>query len=94
MIIVANALIGCATPLTQQGRIVRQIQPDWSTKCEFLGVINAYEETDWDVADDRRRALNKIRNQVANMGGNAFVISQISSNGFRTLIQADAYNYR
>jgi len=52
MIIVANALIGCATPLTQQGRIVRQIQPDWSTKCEFLGVINAYEETGWDVAEN------------------------------------------
>ena len=69
----------------------REIQPDWGTKCEFLGVIDASEGSGWDIADDRRGALNKIRNQVADLGGNAFVISLSTSNGFRTLIQADAY---
>lgn len=91
VVIALLALSGCATQLTQQGRMVREIQPDWSTKCEFLGVIDASEGNGWDIADDRRGALNKIRNQVADLGGNAFVVSQSTSNGFRTLIQADAY---
>ena len=85
------SLSGCATQLTQQGKMVREIQPSWSTKCEFLGVIDASESGGWDIADDRRGALNKIRNQVVDLGGNAFSISQSTSNGFRTLIQADAY---
>ena len=90
-IVAVLILSGCAAQLTQRGRMVRQIQPDWATGCEFLGVIDASEGNGWDVADDRRGALNRIRNQVADMGGNAFVISQSTSNGFRTLIQADAY---
>jgi hypothetical protein len=85
------SLIGCAAQLTQQGRMVREIQPDWGTKCEFLGVIDASEGKGWDIADDRRGALNRIRNQVAELGGNAFVISQSTSSASRTLIQADAY---
>jgi len=87
-------LAGCAAQLTQKGRMVRQIQPDWATECEFLGVIDASEGSGWDIPDDRRGALNKIRNRVAEMGGNAFVISQSTSNDFRTLIQADAYKCR
>jgi len=82
---------GCATKLTEQGRMIRQIQPDWSTSCKFLGVIDASEIDGWDIADNRRGALNSIRNQVAEMGGNAFVVSQTTTSELRTLIQADAY---
>ena len=89
--VVVLSLSGCAAQLTQQGRMVREVQPDWSTKCEFLGVIDASEGNGWDIADDRRGALNRIRNQVADLGGNAFVVNQSTSNDFRTLIQADAY---
>ena len=92
IITISCLLIGCATQLTQNGRLVRQIQPDWATKCKFLGVVDASEGNGWDIADDRRGALNKIRNQIASMGGNAFAVSQITSNGFRTLIQVDAYS--
>jgi len=96
LVVVAAVFIlaGCAAQLTQKGRMVRQIQPDWATKCEFLGVIDASEGTGWDIAGDRRGALNKIRNKVAEMGGDAFVISQSTSNEFRTLIQADVYKCR
>jgi hypothetical protein len=91
MVVVALLLAGCAAQLTPQGRMVREIQPDWATKCKFMGVLDASEGNGWDGADDRRGALNRIRNQVADLGGNAFALSQSSSNDFRTLIQADAY---
>lgn len=71
--------------------MVRQIQADWATKCKFLGVLDASEGNGFDVPDDKRGALNSIRNQVSNMGGNAFVLSQSESSDFRTLVQADAY---
>jgi len=89
---VAIFMSSCATDLTNEGRMIREIQPDWSTKCKFLGVLDASEGGGWDVADDRRGALNSIRNQIADIGGNAFVLSQSTSNGVHTQIQADAYN--
>lgn len=85
-------LAGCATELTPEGRMVRQIDPDWATKCKFLGVIEEKEESGWSIADNRLGAMNKIRNRVAKVGGNAFaptIISRIGGNG--TIIQADAY---
>ena len=82
---------GCAAELTEQGRMVREIRPDWSTKCVFLGVVDAPEGRGYDVSDNRRGALNTIRNRVAQVGGNAYVITDINSNEFRTYIQADAY---
>ena len=84
-------LLGCAAQLSQEGRMVREVQADWATKCKFLGVVDASEGNGFDVPDDRRGALNSLRNQVALTGGNAFVLSQTSSSGFRTLVQADAY---
>lgn len=90
--ILVLCLAGCSSvELTQQGGMVRQIQPDWSTKCEFLGVVEGSYSIGWDVVEDRRASLNKIRNRVAERGGNAFVITDISSSASRTSIQADAY---
>jgi len=94
LILASVAIItsSCAMELTNEGRMVREIQPDWATKCKFLGVIDASEGGGWDLADDRRGALNNIRNQVSYMGGNGFVLSQSTSSGLHTQIQADAYN--
>ena len=36
-------LVGCAAQLTTEGRLVRQIEPDWANECKFLGVVDAYE---------------------------------------------------
>lgn len=91
LLVLASSLTACAAQLTQEGRMVRQIQADWATRCEFLGVLDASEGSGWDVADDRRGALNRIRNQIAQLGGNGFVVNQSTSSGIHTLIQADAY---
>jgi hypothetical protein len=81
----------CARELSDEGRMVREIQADWANSCEFLGVLEESEGNGWDIPDDRRGALNRVRHSVAQIGGNAFVITSMSSNGFRTLVQADSY---
>lgn len=91
LLVLALCLSGCTTELTPDGRMIREIQADWATDCEFIGVLDASEGNGWDIPDDRRGALNRIRNQVAQLGGNAFVVSDVSSNDMRTMVQADAY---
>lgn len=92
IVVVALVLTGCATNLSQLGATVRQIQPDWATRCRFLGVVEASEGRGWDVQDDQRGALNQIRNKVATLGGNAYALSERSSSGIRTFVQVDAYS--
>ena len=83
---------GCATELTPEGLMVRQIQPDWEAKCKFMGVIEETEYNGLDIADSKKGALNKIRNRAAIMGGNAFVINIIERAGFGNItVQADIY---
>ena len=60
--------------------------------CRFLGVIEAAEGGGIDVGDDQRSALNQIRNQAADIGANAFVVSMTTSTGLRTTVQAEAFD--
>jgi hypothetical protein len=87
----ALALAGCAAQLTQGGTRVRQVQPDWASRCDFLGVVEAGEGNGMSVSDDQLGAMNALRNRVADMGGNAFAITQSTSNMMRTVVQGDAY---
>lgn len=86
-------LIGCSqiTQLTQHGRLVRTIHPDWTIKCKFLGVIDAAEYNGWTVVENKKGVLNQIRNKVADLGGDAFIISQNTSDSFGSYIQAEVY---
>ena len=68
-------LIGCAARLTQAGAMIREHKdPAIRERCEFLGVVDATEKSGWDHADDRRGALNQIRNLVAELGGDTFFV--------------------
>ena len=82
---------GCAEELTTAGKSVRQIQPTASSPCTFLAVVDVSEGNGFDVADDRRGAMNRVWNETAAMGGNAFVVNQGFSSGMRTQIQAEAF---
>ena len=84
-------LSGCAAELTDGGRSVRQIPSAQKGECKFIGVVEGSEGNGWDIQDDRRGAINRIRNEVAKVRGNAFVIVDGSSGVVRTFIQADAY---
>ncbi len=85
------AIGGCSTPLTQQAQLVRQIPPETKTACKFLGPVSGMELFGLSTAHDAESALNKVRNEVAQRGGNAFVQNSMSSNVDGTSVQADAY---
>jgi hypothetical protein len=82
---------GCSTELTSQAQFVRQIPAETKSKCKFLGPVSAMELFGLSTAHDATSALNKVRNEVANRGGNAFVQNSLTSNPDGTSVQADAY---
>jgi len=92
LLLFAIIITGCgATKLTQNGSMVREIEADYSTNCEFLGVIETTEAMGWTAASQDHGALNKARNEVAARGGNAMVISSTSASGINSQVQVDGY---
>ena len=77
--------------MTEGGSQVRQILPEAITPCDFIAVVQGSENFGWTTVGDRVSALNKVRNQVAELGGNAYVLTETSSDGIGTSTQADAY---
>ena len=83
---------GCGvTPLTDEGRMVRQIEPAWANKCRFLGVHDVdapYKE----IPSDRKASfINTARNVSAEAGGDAFVVTS-REGGWSTDGQVDVYD--
>jgi len=95
VLVVPMVLAACATPLTERGGLVRELPSGTYASqidCRFLGVIEAAEGSGLDVGDDRRGALNQIRNQAADIGANAFVVTMDTTTGLRTTVQAEAFH--
>ncbi|WP_366866426.1 DUF4156 domain-containing protein [uncultured Roseobacter sp.] len=84
-------LSGCSTELTSGGANVRQVSLSAVSSCTFLGPVTGSEAFGLDIAGDTQSAYNKMRNSVAALGGNSFVLSSTSSNTDITVVQADAY---
>ncbi len=84
-------LAGCNTELTPEAQLVRQIPAQIVSNCEFLGPVSEIEMFGLTMSHDSQSALNKVRNSVASKGGNAFVLTNTSSNMDGTIAQADAY---
>lgn len=94
-LILSLSLIGCAVAITKEGSQVREIQHDWATKCKFLGVIEVSGGLIYSsLPEAKRDMLNKMRNETARLGGNAFAITaSVAEKGFsEPFAQADAYN--
>ncbi len=85
-------LLGCSTPLTPRAQLVRQIPAETVTNCRFLGPVSATEMFGLTSGHDAASALNKVRNEVAARGGNAFVLTNTTSSEAATNAQADAYD--
>ena len=86
------SLIGCAAGLTRAGSMIRESRdPSVRTGCEFLGTIDESEKNGWDHADDRRGAMNRVRNRVAALGGDTFLIVSLETDAFGAYVQAEAY---
>ena len=85
-------LIGCAAGLTRAGSMIRESRdPSVRTGCEFLGTVDESEKNGWDYADDRRGAMNRVRNRVAALGGDTFLIVSLETDAFGAYVQAEAY---
>ena len=86
-----SILVACSTALTPEGAQVRQISAQTSNDCKFLGPITGAESWGASIAMDVDSAFNKVRNQVAQRGGNAFVVSASSTSIETTAVHGDAY---
>jgi len=84
-------LSGCATKMTVEGATVRQISPDTTALCTFVAVVEASNYMGNTMGHDQQGAINEVRNQVAAMGGNAFLIMHIDTAPIGTVIQAEGY---
>ncbi|MEQ5826095.1 DUF4156 domain-containing protein [Sulfitobacter sp. NFXS29] len=85
-------MAGCSTELSQGGKKVRQISLQTADACQFLGPVTGSEAMGLDEAMDVTSSFNKVRNSVAQLGGNAFVVSSSSTSTASTVVQADAYS--
>ena len=92
IILTFTTLAACSTELSQEGQAVRQISLESSNSCQCLGPVTGAESMGLDEAMDVTSAYNKVRNAVAQMGGNAFVVSSTSTSIASTVVQGDAYN--
>ncbi len=92
-------LTGCTTihqiPLTAEGKFVRQILPEMISPCEFLGVVEEEGERGGGYPEGRlwREVLNKVRNTVAEMSGNSYVLLNQNTPiyNYHVITQVDAY---
>ena len=91
-LVILGLVSGCSTPMTQEGSQVRQIRAEAVTPCKFISVVQGTNNFAWTMSGDRAYALNKIRNQIAELGGNAYVLTQTNTDEWGTNTQVDAYN--
>lgn len=95
ILLVLTVLTGCAAPITKDGSQVRKISPDGVNDCKFLGIV----ETDGglfysSLPEARRDMYNKLRNETARLGGNAYAVTTVEAERGLSLpfAQADAYD--
>lgn len=89
--VLALAVTGCPAQLTQAGREVRPVEPAAVSRCTRLGVVEGTAGNGSSTAENERTATDRVRNQVAKLGGNAYAITGRDANAFRTVVHADAY---
>lgn len=80
--------------MSKGGAQVRQIQYGLAEGCKFIGVVEREGGLVYSSRPEAKRdMLNKIRNETARLGGNAFAITTVEvERGFSLpFAQADAY---
>ena len=85
-------LSSCSVQLTKEARMVREIQPDWKNQCKFIGVEEVSNGVGFDVKGDIRNAKNMMRNRVAQLNGNAYLINDRLTSIMSTDIQFEVYS--
>lgn len=79
--------------LTPQGALVQSVTDAQRERaCDFLTIVTAAESNGLSTADDAQSAMNKIRNSVAEIGGNAMRILSTTTTQEATTVTAEALN--
>lgn len=86
------AVAACTTELTEEAMKVRRIPAAIESGCQFLGPVSGSESLGMTIAEDAESSMNQVRNKVAELGGNAFVLTGSNSSYYDgSFVQADAY---
>jgi hypothetical protein len=88
-------IVGCANLiLTQGGQMVRQMQPDFRNQCKFLGnhSVDSSGFQSMSHAQEYRNTHTKMKNRVAELGGNAYLITSEFFGGMVAVIDLEVYN--
>jgi len=75
------AMVGCATPLTQDARMTREINKDWRNKCKHITTEEVWSTWKFGAKGNYLEVRDQIRIMTAERGGNAFVVGDFSGDG-------------
>ena len=90
-LLLAISLTACATGVSTAGSQVRDLTGQDVTKCKFIKVLESFEIWgDSGSYTTNQSAINKLRNKVFDVGGNAFVVDSFNSSVTHNVIQAEA----
>ncbi|MDD2929960.1 MAG: SHOCT domain-containing protein [Sideroxydans sp.] len=79
VIFLAIFIASCGSvPLTPEAKRVRQIQPDWANACKLISVDEIQSTNGYSPADCQNKAFYVMLNRVAEMGGNAYLVTHES----------------
>ena len=90
-LLLALSLTACATGMSTAGSQVRDLTGQDVSKCKFIAALESFEI--WGGSGPyttNRSAINKLRNKVFDVGGNAFVVDSFNSSITHNVIQAEA----
>jgi hypothetical protein len=90
-LLLALLLTACATEMSTDASQVRDLTGQDVKKCKFIQVLESSEI--WGNSGSytaNRSAINKLRNKVFTVGGNAFVVDNFNSSITHNVIQAEA----
>lgn len=82
---------GCMTKLTPGGAAVQSVTDAQRERaCEFITIVTASEDMGSSTGADAQSAMNKVRNAVAEAGGNAMRILSTDTDQMATTVTAEA----
>jgi hypothetical protein len=96
LLAVAVLASGCAAhlldvaQLTQAGAQVRSVPAEGVARCTRLAAVAGSGANYRSTAENEEVATVDVRNQVAQLGGNAFSVTARTVRPWRTVVQADA----
>ena len=90
-VLMCVATAGCTTRVSNEAANVRQMPQSAAAACQFIETVPSENGPGVRVGRSPQSAINKLSNQVARVGGNAFVLQIGNSNSAYVGIRADAY---